>query len=189
MQKSIDAVQIDLVQSTLGVHHPGLGKVAFAPGALRLRVEFDVSSCGSCSTLGNGPHIAIVQNQDYVFADYSGGTLSIDHDFQLQSGTANLDITVDQVEYPPEAKHDLGATETCDDPGGLVLDASRSLSGDPDDDIASEYWWVDGEPCAHGCVVPFGSHTIAIEAEDDRGAVARSDDFLVYVATSHACTP
>lgn len=154
-----------------------------------MRVELTVSSCETCNTLGNGTHVAIVENQEYMFADYSGGSLSIDHDFQLQSGTATLTIAVAPAEYPPEAKHDLFATEACDDPDGLVLDASRSTSDDLEDDIIAEYWWVDGEPCSNGCVVPRGSHAVAIEAVDGRGAVDRSDDFWVYVEAGPACAP
>jgi len=187
--KKVSNVQIDLMQSTLGVHNMALDTIAFAPGALRLRVEITVDSCAGCSTFGNGTHVAIVENENYVFADYDNGALSVSHSFAMQSGTATLDISVNPVEYPPSAVHDLAATEVCDDPGGLMLDASHSLSSDPDNDLVSEMWWVDGIPCGHGCVVPRGNHEISLEAHDARGAVDRGVDQWVFVDAGPKCAP
>jgi hypothetical protein len=188
--KELSNVQIDLLQSTLGVHHRGLDKVAFAPGALQLRVEFDVDTASGSNQTGNGTHIYVIENDEYVFADYDGGSLELAHDFPFQGGDATLSLTVDAIEHPPVADHDLAAVESCDNmtPEGLVLDQSRSLSADPDDDIVLEIWWIDGTPCGHGCVVPLGSHAVAIEAHDARGAVHRSEDHWVDVEPGPACT-
>lgn len=187
LNKTITNVQIDLLQSTLGMHNVSLGKVAFAPGALRLQVEATVSSCAGCSTFGNGTQTVLLENQEYVFADYDAGSLTVVHTFPVQSGSATLRIGVDVSEYPPQAAHDLGTTESCDHTDGLVLNSSRSLSTDPDDDVVEEVWWVDGLPCVHGCVVPLGSHVVAIEARDSRGAVDRSADASVHVGVGTAC--
>jgi hypothetical protein len=189
--KEISDVQVDLMQSTLGVHHQGLGKVAFAPGALQLRVEFEVDGNQS---MGNGTHVYVVENDDYVFADYDEGELTVSHEFVLQNGTAALSVSVVPDEHPPTATHDLASVETCDvlqaDPaGGLLLDEKRSLSSDPDDDIVTEFWWVDGQPCGHGCVVPLGSHEIVLETHDARGAVHRSSPHWVYVEFGSICVP
>jgi hypothetical protein len=189
--KEISDVQIDLLQSTLGVHHKSLDKVAFAPGALRMRVEFEVAGNQS---LGNGTHVYLVENEDDVFADYDDGELTISHAFAFQNGTATLSVTVVPDEHPPLAAHDLGGVEACDvyqpSPwGGLLLDQTRSLSTDPDDDIVLEIWWVDGEPCGHGCVVPVGSHVVSLEAHDSRGAVHRTADHSIEVQSGSACIP
>jgi hypothetical protein len=189
--KEISNVQIDLLQSTFGIHHKGLGKVAFAPGALRLRVEFEVDGSQS---LGNGTHIHVVENDDYVFADYDDGDLDLTHEFILQNGTATLSVSVVADEHPPTAAHDLGSVERCDvlqtSPlGGLLLDEARSLSTDPYDDIVTEFWWVDGVPCTHGCVVPLGSHAVALEVHDARGAVHRTPTHWIYVEAAPACVP
>jgi hypothetical protein len=189
--KEISNVQIDLLQSTFGIHHKGLDKVAFAPGALRLRVEFEVDGNQS---LGNGTHIHVVENEDYVFADYDDGDFVISHEFPLQNGTATLSVSVVADEHPPTAAHDLQATEPCDvyqssPHGGLLLDESRSFSSDPDDDIVSEFWLVDGTPCGHGCVVPMGTHTVALEVHDARGAAHRTPDHSITVEPAPACIP
>ncbi len=187
IEKQISNVQIDLVQSTLGVQNMALSKVAFAPGALRLRVELTIG-CQSCDTTGNGTHVAIIENQDYVFATYDDGALTLEHTFDLQSsGSGTLSIEVVPGEFPPVAVHDLGTVEGCDDPGGLVLDATRSFSTDPDSDVSFEMWWVDGEPLGHGSVIPIGAHTVSLEAHDSRGAVHRSSDLYVTVVDAGPC--
>jgi hypothetical protein len=189
--KEISNVQIDLLQSTFGIHHKGLDKVAFAPGAIRLRVEFEVDGNQS---LGNGTHIHVVENEDYVFADYDDGDFVVSHEFPLQSGTATLSVSVVADEHPPTAAHDLQSTEPCDvyqssPQGGLLLDENRSFSSDPDDDIVSEFWLVDGTPCGHGCVVPMGTHTVALEVHDARGAAHRTPDHSITVEPAPACIP
>lgn len=190
LNKSISDVQIDLLQSTLGVQNMALSTVAFAPGSIRLLVEFTVSSCGMCDHTGDGTHVLIVENDDYVFADYNAGALEIEHVFSVQGiGWATLTISVVPDEEPPEAQHDLASTEDCDDPDGLVLDSTRSLSTDPDDDIVEELWWVDGYPCSHGCVAPVGYRTISLEATDARGAVHRTPEVAIAVQTASACIP
>jgi hypothetical protein len=188
IEKQISNVQIDLVQSTMGVQNMALSKVAFAPGSLRFRVELTID-CQSCNTDGNGTHVAIIENEDYVFAEYDGGTLTLQHEFAIQSsGTATLTVEVVPGEFPPTAAHDLGTVEACDDAEGLVLDASRSFSTDPDDDVAFEMWWVDGLPVGHGAVIPVGPHTVSLEAHDSRGAVHRSADHTVTVTTGAPCS-
>ena len=187
LPKSISNVQIDLLQSTLGVHNLALGKVAFAPGALRLQVQLTVDSCSNCGSFGNGTHVAVVENQDVVFADYDDGDLDIRHSFPLQLGSATLEITVEAVERPPVAAHDISSTEVCNDPDGLRLRPSRSLSTDPDDDIVFERWLVDGAPCGSECVVPLGAHEVVLEATDSRGAIDQSEGHWVLVGPGSAC--
>lgn len=164
-----------------------LSKVAFAPGALRLPVELTIG-CQDCDTTGNGTFVAIIENEDYVFADYDDGALALEHTFDLQSsGSGTLVLQVVPGEFPPMAVHDLGTVEACDDPGGLVLDAARSFSTDPDSDVAFEMWWVDGVPLGHGAVVPLGQHTVSLEVHDSRGAVHRSADHDVTVVQAAPC--
>jgi hypothetical protein len=188
--KEISNVKIDLMQSTLGVHHKGLDKVAFAPGSLRLLVEFEIDGQ---QPIQNGIHVYLIENEGYVFADYVAGELTVPYTFPFQNGTATLSVTVVPDEHPPTAAHDLHATERCDvyqaSPlGGLLLDESRAFSSDPDDDIVHEVWWVDGVPCDHGCVVPLGSHAVSLEAHDSRGAVHRTAEHWINVLSAPACT-
>ena len=189
-QKDISAVQIDLIQSTIGVLNTQESYVAFAPGAIRLRVQFTVANgCpGLCNPVANGTHYYIVENEDYVFAEYSGGELNIDHTFTLGTGgSATLTVTVEVDEGPPVASHDLSASEDCDAIGGLELDEDRVLSTDPDDDIDVEFWRVDGVACNHGCIVPFGTHTVVLETVDERGAVDVTDELEVTVSSDPGC--
>ncbi|MEX1362751.1 MAG: hypothetical protein AB1Z98_06465 [Nannocystaceae bacterium] len=181
--KLVTDVQIDLMQSTLGIRNMALDVVAFAPGALRLRAEFKVSSCSSCDSTSDGVHGFLLENEDYVFAHYDDGALTISHEFSMQSGgTAMLTVAVVPDEHPPTAIHDLGTTELADHVDGLVLDQARSQSVDPDDDIVFESWWVDGVAVGHGGVIPVGNHEVSLEARDARGAVHRTADQWVHVA-------
>lgn len=110
IKKHVSNVQIDLMQSTLGVLHTGLEKVAFAPGTLRLRVEVTIAANGG-STYGDGVHSAVIENVDYVFADYDDGSLTLTHAFPLQNGEGTLTLDVVPDERPPVAAHDLSSTE------------------------------------------------------------------------------
>lgn len=185
VKKHVSNLQIDLVQSTLGVRHMSLDKVAFAPGALRLRVQVTISANGG-STYGDGTHSAVVENVDYVFADYDDGALTLTHAFPVQNGEGTLTLDVAPDEYPPVAIHDLQSTESCDAAGGLRLDASHDLSTDPDDDIVDAVWWIGGTPCGETCLLPSGSHQVALEVLDSRGAIDRTAGTWVYVTTG--CT-
>jgi hypothetical protein len=183
LQKSVSDLQVDLLQSTLGIHHVGLGKVAFAPNTLRLRVEVTIANNGTGNTYGNGTHVALVENDQYVFATYANGALSLTHTFQIQSGQGTLALRVVPDERPPVAEHDLGTTEACDTPGGLLLDASHVLSTDPDDDIVIDSWLIDDQACGTKCIVPYGAHQVAVEAIDARGAVDVSPNQWVNVTS------
>lgn len=182
--KTVQDVQFDLVQSTLGVLEPSLGKVAFAPGSLRLHVSATVSSCGTCDDFGDGPHATVMHNVDYVFADYDDGELTLEHGFPFQStGTATLSLHIVPDEHPPAAAHDLQAVELCDALGGkLLIDATRSTSSDPDGDIVSELWMVDGNLVGESSLVPVGSHLVSLVVEDGRGAMDRTEPQWVYVS-------
>ena len=190
LEKGVSNIQVDLLQSTLGVQNMALGYVAFAPGSLRFRAQFTVSSDPGYSSYGNGTHAFLVENEEYVFAQYDDGELTISHTFGLPSGTnATLTVTVTPDEEPPVAEHDLSTSEVCDDLAGLVLDASRSLSSDPDNDIEMEVWWVNGSPAAHGTVLPYGaSHLVSLEVRDERGAVHRTADQWVAVTVGPRCS-
>lgn len=183
IKKLVSDVQIDLMQSTLGVRHMIGNYVAFAPGALRLRVQVTIDSVSPNSSFGDGTHATIVENDEYVFAEYNDGALSLTHTFVFQCGEATLNIDVVPDEHPPVAEHDLNATEACDHASGLVLDASHITSTDPDDDIVVDMWWIDGFPCGSECVLPFGTHEVSIEARDARGAVDRTADETIVVTS------
>jgi hypothetical protein len=182
LAKKIGDIQIDLVQSTLGVQHMSLGKVAFPPGALSLHVSLNVGSCSTCDEFGDGVHATVLKNVDYVFADYDDGELRITHTFPFQgTGTATLTLNILPAEHPPVADHDLQATEQCDDLGELLIDGTRSTSSDPDNDIVSEFWMVDGDFVGESGHVPVGSHLVSIIVEDGRGAFDQAEPQWVYV--------
>lgn len=183
-KKGFIDLQIDLLQSTLGVQNMSLETVAFAPGSLRMLVQFTVRGTG----IGAGDHAYVVENADYLFADYDDGSLSLEHEFdiQLTGGTATLTVDLVPDEHPPVADHDLGSSEPCDWITGILIDG-RSTSTDPDNDIVFEMWWIDGATCINNCWVGFGTHDVSIEAHDARGAVHRTAEHEVTVTNGPNC--
>ncbi len=169
-------LQISLLQSSLGVENVSLGKVAFAPGSLRLGVEFLVEGKG----YGSGTHSLLVENDEFVFADIARGGLELIYKFDLQSlGTATLRLPLAADEEPPEAKHDLIATTgSC----SFQLVSGSMQSTDPDNDIKEEYWLVDGTACGETCDLGPGTHEVKLVAVDSRGAVDVSDGHTIAVS-------
>jgi hypothetical protein len=56
------------------------------------------------------------------------------------------------------------------DPAGLLISSILDGSSDPENDIATKLWIVDGQQRAYDYVIPTGSHTLILEVEDERGA-------------------
>jgi hypothetical protein len=186
-QRAFSNLQVDLAQSTLGLRLMSLDKVAFAPGALRLFVEFSVAGGSE-----GGNHGYFVENTDYVFADYDDGSLGLELSFPIQSGggEATLTVDLDPDEHPPAAGHDLDASEPCDASTGLDLDPHLTAS-DPDNDIDIVIWWVDGEPCSDtkdDCGVPLGTHDVVLEVHDERDARVVAETHEVTVTTGPNCS-
>jgi hypothetical protein len=182
-KKTFSDVHVDLFQSTLGLRNMALDKVAFAPGALRLFVQFHVNGTGFLS----GDHGYFVENTDYVFAEYDNGSLSLNLTFPMQTGgVGTLTVEVAPDEHPPVADHDLAVTEWCDGPQGLEL-APHLAASDPDNDVNVVIWWIDGEPCSGDCWLPEASHEVVLEVHDARDARVVSDMMVVTVKPDTDC--
>jgi hypothetical protein len=69
---------------------------------------------------------------------------------------------------------------------GLPISSVVDLSSDPDNDIKSVFWSVDGKPRANDFVIPIGPHTLILEVEDERGAYD-FDEQVVNVAPMSDC--
>ncbi len=177
--RTFSDLRVELMQSTLGIENISLGKVAFAPGALRLGIEFEIAGTG----YGSGHHSFVTENDGFVFADVTFEGLDLDYSFALQAlGTATLSLPLAADEHPPVATHDiptgLGAPRrTC----SVTLPSSSLLSTDPDGDIEDEYWLVDGAACGETCVVGPGVHDVQVVAVDTRGAVDMRDLFELKI--------
>jgi hypothetical protein len=183
-KKVFSNLQVDLLQSVIGVRSMALDVVAFAPGSLRFLAQFTVEGTG----IGAGDHAYLFENLDYVFAEYDAGSLSLTHVFDVQSngGEATLTIEIVPDEHPPVAEHDLGATEPCDWVTGIELE-NHDVSTDPDNDIVFTMWWIDGATCIEDCWVPLRTHDVALEVHDARGAVSYVPEQSVTVTNGPNC--
>ncbi len=174
--KAFTNLEIGLLQSTLGVENTTLDKVGFAPGAIRLLVEFEIIGTG----YGSGHHQFVVENDEYVFATRNGDDLDLDYTFAIQElGEATLDFPVSADERPPEALYDsIPTSASC----SYTLTPWKMDSRDLDGDLEDEYWVVDGAICDDTCVLDPGVHTISLVAIDGRGAVDGSAEHTITVS-------
>lgn len=169
-------LEVDLLQSTLGVENVALGKIAFAPGTLRLSVAFDVRG----REYGSGPHSFLVENEEFVFADVTSKGIELDYSFSVQSlGTATLRLPLVPDEHPPEAAHDLVENSAA---CSYELTAASMQSSDPDHDLVEQYWVADGSICGDPCILGPGSHEITLVASDSRGAIDVTDPHQINVS-------
>lgn len=187
-EKHIENLQIDLMHSTLGAWRPSTGQVAFLPGTLVFGISFDVSSdCMTCSGLGDDHHDLVLRNHEVVFGEFDAGGFSLEQAFPVVGGEATLELALNPEEGPPTASMDLSAEVECNDPKGYVLGSGDSDSTDPDNDIESEMWIVDGVGVPIGTSLVVGVHDIALGVVDTRGAWDFTDAQEIEVTRGPAC--
>ena len=196
LPKSLRDVQLDLMQSVMGVRRMSDGVVAFGEGTVHMQLSFTVESCPTCDPTGDGPYTIMVENKEVLFgffnpiptlAGHASPAFEINLSFPFQSGFIAVNVYVEPDEHPPEAGHTLPASRRCNDPDGYLLPPSALASVDPDLDLAFQYWVVDGLFHDPSEPIPVGQHTIAVEAWDSRGAVHRSETTNFTVSQSTIC--
>jgi hypothetical protein len=127
--------------------------------------------------IGSGSPVAgayFVTNVDGIFGEIAtGGTISIINFVADDGGNFEIEADFDYdavVGGPPTADHGLGSTTTAPSGAGLPISSIVDVSSDPDNDISSKYWFVDGIERPTAYVIPTGSHTIELSVVDSRGA-------------------
>lgn len=186
--KHLHNVQIDALHSSLGVWRPSTGQVAFLPGTLVFAISFDVSSdCAGCSGLGDDHYDLILRNHDVVFGEFSAGGFVLEQAFPVVGGDATLEVDLEAEEGPPSAGFDLSARVECNDATGYVLGSGDSASTDPDNDIETEMWIVDGTAMPSAPSLDVGTHEVALGVVDRRGAWDFTDERKVEVIRGSAC--
>jgi hypothetical protein len=187
-EKHIENVQIDALQSVLGAWRPSTGQVAFLPGSLVFGTSFDVSSdCTDCTGLGDGNYELVLSNHEVVFGRFFAGGFVLEQTFPVVSGEATLEVDLKVEEGPPHASIALSVREECNDARGYVLGSEDSDSVDPDDDIESEMWIVEGVAVPNGTALEPGTYELALGVVDSRGAWDFADEQEVEVIHGRAC--
>jgi hypothetical protein len=178
-------ILVRLRRPVLGIWNTETREVYIGEGMMEVHVEAVVA-------VGAGElEIAeyFVVNSDDLFGELrdAGGVSfpSLVAGYGASSMEANLDY--DQLtDGPPTAAIGLPATTAASTKLGLPISSVVDLSSDPDNDIKSVFWSVDGKPRANDFVIPIGPHTLILEVEDERGAYD-FDEQVVNVAPMSDC--
>jgi hypothetical protein len=164
---TVTDLDLELLQPAFGIDVEGVQ--AFPRGALHLQ---------GFVTVDGDSHTVRAVNEEPVFLTASrDGFLAaeLELDFAAPCGSSALPVTLrielrsasEPTARPPEVTITTPATFPC--PGVLPL---TQTSSDPDGDLASVRWTVDGVPIAPGTsTIPFTrAHVLRAVARDSRGA-------------------
>jgi hypothetical protein len=167
---SMSGLSVQLRRPTLGVWNTETNQVYM--GAKRVDMYVLVTH-----QIGVEPPVEggyLVTNGDAIFAELDGeGGLQILN--LVADGGFNVKFEAD-VAYdtlagePPTADLGMGSTVMAPNDLGLPVSQIMDASSDPDDDIDSKIWFVDGVVRTSSYVVPLGSHEFALRVIDQRGA-------------------
>lgn len=171
VEYSLNELNVDLGAPAMGIDFEDSSYKGFPPGALQLNthaeagvVEFDFSGV-------NQDPVVLSALDGWLQIQQNGGLrteLQVDCGPEIKPLEAWFDLDAETAtEQPPLVEIDMLGTVTCNTPVDLAADA-----GDPDGDLASVRWEVDGvllESSATTLLVT-QPHQIKAIARDDRGA-------------------
>jgi hypothetical protein len=166
----INGLTVQLRRPTLGVWNTSTNHVFV--GAERMDIYVLVTH-----QIGAEPPVEggyLVTNARPIFGEIdAGGGIEI---LDLVAGEGSsvefeADLVYDTiVGQPPTADQGMGDTATAPSVDGLPVSDLTDASSDPDDDIDSKTWFIDGVERANSYVIPLGSHEFALRVIDERGA-------------------
>jgi hypothetical protein len=174
----LEALELELLRPALADLDPVTGTLEFPAGALELRIQLAISAGGQ---IDPGPRQLLLRNPLPIHGRLIDGALTLAAEFPLASlGGARLDLELQPTAHPPIAdltpQSPLRAGPLPQDPHAP---SPLHTASDPDDDLASLIWVVDGIPGARD--LPPGEHDLALWVADRRGALARSPTRSVRV--------
>lgn len=166
----IDDITVQLRRPTLGVWNTSTNQVYMGQEWVELYVMV-THQIGADSPVQGG---YLVTNADAIFGEIgAGGGIQI-LDLVVDDGSnvkLEADIIYDTLAgEPPTANHGMGSTVMAPDAGGLPVSQLPDFSTDPDHDIESRLWFVDGVKRLSSYVIPPGKHELALRVIDERGA-------------------
>lgn len=174
----LEGLEVELLRPALADLDPATGAVEFPTGALELRIQLAISAGGQ---IDPGPRELLLRNPIPVRGHLADGALDLAVELPLASlGSARLALEFQPTAHPPIAQLTpptvLFAGPLPHDP---AAPSQLHLARDPDGDLATLVWVVDGVPGAR--TLPPGEHDLALWAADRRGALARSATHSVQV--------
>jgi hypothetical protein len=181
---TLQDLQLDLQRPALGIYTPATGAIELPVGALDLRIRLDLRA----GAIDPGPRELRLRNPVPLHGRFDAGALHLELDLPLPGpGNARLDLEFTPLAHPPVPAFDPPARISAG-PRGLLLPqdpgerSSLHAAHDPDGDLASLHWVVDGIPGARH--LPPGEHEVALWVADRRGALGRSPVRTILVTPS-----
>jgi hypothetical protein len=163
-------VRARLRRPVLGIRNTVTNEIYIGEGMMEVHIEATAAvGAGDLETAS----FFVVNGTDLFGELRDGGAVSFSSLVATDGGMlameANLDYDV-LTDGPPVADIGLPATVAAPTGSGLSISSITDDSSDPDDDIETKLWIVDGQQRAYDYVIPIGSHTLTLEVEDERGA-------------------
>ena len=166
----ISGLSVQLRRPTLGVWKPSTNQVYM--GAERIDIYVLVTH-----QIGDGSPVEggyLITNGAAIFGELDGeGGIAILNVVADDGSNVKLeaDLVYDTlVGEPPTADQGMGSIVVAPNTLGLPVSHLADASSDPDDDIDSKLWFVDGVVRTVPYVIPPGSHEFALRVIDQRGA-------------------
>lgn len=179
--KAISGVGIQNRQAAVGTWASGDGTFELPAGALTVGTNFRVDSAAASTTLSNTLS-ALVGH-----VERNGSTFRLTGSFSSGSTQLAIDVTAHAVENPPVAiLSPLGSFE-CDSPAGARVTFSSAASSDPDNDIRSRAWTINGSRRSFDTdftvQLPFGATRVGLGVMDSRGATDNVEETVTVTDT------
>lgn len=159
-----------LRRPVLGVWNTSTNEIYIGEGMMELYVEASVA-------VGAGePEFTesfVVNNADLFGEIGENGSVSFMSLAASDGGVLALEADLDYdvlTDRPPAADIGLPSVVAAPTNAGLPINSIVDASSDPDGDITTRLWIVDGHQQGYDHVIPLGAHELILEVEDERGA-------------------
>ena len=167
---SVTDVRTRLRRPVLGIWNTTTNEVYIGEGMMELYIEATVSVGAGASELysffvANGTDVFGELGEDGAVAFLSLAA----NDGAMLSMEAHLDYGL-LTDSPPSADIGLPPIVAAPTSSGLPISSIMDGSSDPDNDIETKLWIVDGQQRAYDYMIPTGLHMLILEVEDERGA-------------------
>jgi len=164
----VSSVQFQLEQPAFGVAKAGSTERGFPPGALILRTTATINGETFVRRQPNSFNVKGTQSSPTLLA------LTLDVPLTVPCNTGTAEITA-RIDLGSSGATGSPPSGTITVPSQVTCGVSRALTytqSDPNNDIVSRRWLVDGTLLASSVtsVVFTGTHTLAVRLRDARGA-------------------
>jgi hypothetical protein len=178
--------KIYITDITLQMRRPTLGVWNTSTNEIYLgekRIDIYVTGTVQVGTETPMEGAFLVTNLDAIYGEIgSAGDIQVLNLIADDGGSIALEVDLDLDTLsgsPPIADHGLRTIVSAPSGAGLPISSLTDDSWDPDSDIVSKFWIVDGVERQTSYVIPPGTHTIGLGVMDERGALDIDEDVVM----------